>query len=350
MNVTHDLSADQYLVTHAVGPNQSGIRLDAFLKDRYRKRSREILKKAIESGAITLRRSQGPHVAVGRLKPSYQLLAGDEVLVLSERRPEPEVSFDYRVVFEDQWLFVIDKPANLPVHPAGRYFFNTLLIHLKTQGHKNPLNLEREYFLVHRIDKETSGILVLVKDKAVCTSLTRQFAARTTEKRYFAVTHGISPEEFKIDLGMKRSTLPIPGLKRKNTDSAIGLKMVLCPEAEGGQSALTSFKRLETSGNYSLVECTPKTGRQHQIRLHLEAAGHPIVGDKLYGIPENEALRFFDRQNLSAEAEAKLLLPRHALHSAGITFEHPISRERLTFRSALPQDLRKFLDAQKPAS
>src|SRR5690606_1604445 len=88
---------DSYLMTHEVGPNQNGIRLDAFLKDRYRKRSREALKRVIDSGAITVRRTQGPHLQVGRLKPSFQLIAGDEVLVLSERKPEPEVNFDYRV-------------------------------------------------------------------------------------------------------------------------------------------------------------------------------------------------------------------------------------------------------------
>ncbi|MBY0471369.1 RluA family pseudouridine synthase [bacterium] len=334
-NVRQDLSENTYLVTYDVGPNQTGMRLDAFLKDHYRKRSREALKRAIDSGSILVQRNQGPHVTVGKLKPSLQLLAGDEVMVVSEKKPEPAVCFDYKILFEDDHLYVIEKPANLPVHPAGRYFFNTLLIHLRTEGHRNPLRANQEYYLVHRIDKETSGILVLAKTKEACTDITRQFAERQTEKTYLAITHGVTPEEFTVDLAMRRSTTSI-----------IGLKMTTAPESEGGQSASTGFKRLEVAGDFSLVECYPKTGRQHQIRVHLDAKGHPIVGDKLYGRPEGEAVNFYDRVHLTPEAEAKLLLPRHALHAHKIRFTHPITRKLQEFVSPLPQDLRDFLSAQ----
>jgi 23S rRNA pseudouridine1911/1915/1917 synthase len=329
-------SSDQYLVTHEVGPNQHGIRLDAFLKDRYRKRSREALKRAIDSGAIQVERRGGPHLTVGRLKPSSQLIPGDVVGVLSERKPEPEVNFDYRLLHEDDALFVIDKPANLPVHPAGRYFFNTLLIHLKTQGHQDPLRAEREYFLVHRIDKETSGILVLTKDRDVCTALTRQFAERKTEKRYYAVVKGHCPDEFEVDapIGRKRN-------------SKVELMMDVVPEAEGGQHAYTRFRRLETAGDYSLVECFPKTGRQHQIRVHLWHAGHAIVGDKLYGIDPEIALSYANRQYLTPEAEARLILPRHALHSCALAFEDPRDGKRVEFTCPLPPDLRAFLDRER---
>lgn len=112
---------------------------------------------------------------------------------------------------------------------------------------------------------------------------------------------------------------------------------------EGGQASLTEFKRISTHGEYSLVECFPKTGRQHQIRIHLEAAGHPIVGDKLYGMPEEEAVRFYERRHLTAEAEAKLLLPRHALHAASIHFKHPTTGKMMDFNSPLPGDLVAFL-------
>jgi 23S rRNA pseudouridine1911/1915/1917 synthase len=338
MGITREFTPEShYLVTHRVDRGQTGIRLDAFLKERYRKRSRETLKRAIDSGAITIQRNQGPHLSVGKLKPSSQLIAGDEVQVLTERREEPKVDFNYKILFEDDVLFIIHKPANLPVHPAGRYFFNTLLVHLRTEGHRKPLYADREYFLVHRIDKETSGILVLAKDKEVCAHLTKQFAERKTEKRYLAIAKGETPEQFEIDQAMKRST-----------NSVIELKMMLAPEAEGGQSALTRFKRLAVYenqyGKFSLVECFPKTGRQHQIRVHLEAAGHPIAGDKLYGIPEDEALRFYERQHLSAEAKAKIILPRHALHAAGIRFTHPLTGKLMDIASELPEDLMRFLE------
>jgi len=332
MNVTHSLTSDHYLVTHSVGHGQQGIRLDAFLKERYSRRSREQIKRAIDSGAVTLKREQSPHLSVGKLKPSSQLIPGDEVLVLSERKPEPEVNFNYRILFEDDVLFVIEKPANLPVHPSGRFFFNTLLIHLKTEGHKNPLKSEREYFLVHRIDRETSGVLVLAKTREACADLTRQFAERKTEKTYLAIVRGVAPETFEVDQPMCRAT-----------KSLISLKMAVTPEDEGGQQAFTAFKRLEVHGGYSLVECYPKTGRQHQIRVHLDHAGFPIVGDKLYGLPESEAFRFYDRKHLTPEAEARLLLPRHALHAAGIRFRHPVSGKMIDFRCELPEDLKGFL-------
>jgi 23S rRNA pseudouridine1911/1915/1917 synthase len=341
-------STEHYVVYHEVGHNQAGIRLDAFLKERYRKRSRESLKAAIESGAIRVERNGGPHLQLGRLKPASQLLVGDRVLVDSERKPEPEVDFNYHVLFEDDVLFVIHKPANLPVHPAGRYFFNTLLVHLKTEGLRNPLNAEREFFLVHRIDKETSGILVLTKDREVCTDLTRQFAERKTRKRYLAVVRGIpAQQEFVVDVSLRRALRSRVELKMEVVPPGVPED---APDTIRGQTALTSFRVLETAGDFALVECFPKTGRQHQIRVHLEHAGHPIVGDKLYGIDEEEAARFFERKFLSPEAEAKLLLPRHALHSCLLGFTHPRTGKEVTFESPLPPDLRAFLDRQRHSS
>lgn len=335
-------SENQYTLLHEVGPNQHGIRLDLFLKRFYVSRSRELLKKEIGNGSVSVRRNQGSHLKLGRLKPSSQLIPGDQVTLLRERMPEPEVSFDYRVLFEDDSLFVIEKPANLPVHPAGRYFFNTLIVHLKTQGHQTPLKMDKEFFLVHRIDKETSGVLVLAKTREVCTHLIKQFAKRTTEKLYLAIVLGTTPEKFTVDRPIRRAL-----------HSAIRLKMEAVPEGaeggvEGGMTALTDFKRLTMVNGFSLLECRPKTGRQHQIRVHLDFAGFPIVGDKLYGRPEEEALRFFERKLLTPEAEAKLLLPRHALHAAALSFEHPASGTRMTFNSELPEDMRKLFMA--PAS
>ncbi len=335
MNITRSLTSDQYLVTHSVGPNQHGIRLDAFLKERYQRRSREQLKKAIDSGVVSVQRNQGPHLQAGRPKPSSQLVPGDEVLVLTERRPEPTVRFDYKILHEDEVLFVIDKPPNLPVHPAGRYFFNTLLVHLKTRGHQDPLRSEKDYFLAHRIDKETSGILVLTKTKESCTSITKQFSERTTQKRYLAIVHGVCPPEFSIELPLRRAV-----------QSLIEIKMMTASEAEGGMPSFTRFKRLSVWGDFSLVECYPKTGRQHQIRVHLEAAGYPIVGDKLYGLPESEAVRFYERKHLTPEAEAKLLLPRHALHAAGIRFRHPLTHREMEFSAPFPSELQEFLNSQ----
>jgi 23S rRNA pseudouridine1911/1915/1917 synthase len=370
MDVTHSLFADKLVVSHTVTPKADGERLDAFLKRYYRKRSREQIKRAIESGAVEVLRT-GLHHSVGRLKPSSQLLSGDQIIVTSPRKPEPEVSFDYKVLFEDDVLLVIEKPGNLPVHPAGRFYFNTLLIHLRTAGFTRPMSADREFYLVHRIDRETSGILVLAKERTVATHLIRQFADRKTEKFYLAIARGRpEQEEFVSELPLGRSK-----------DSPIKLKMGVVPESAGGQSALTSFCTLKTverpRGPFSLIACFPKTGRQHQIRVHLAEAGHPIVGDKLYSISDFHALTLFQPEDparvkhnpipetfnddfethvevetdtyfsvprqLTPEMEARLILPRHALHAAGIRFQHPNTGEMLEFRSRLPKDLREFL-------
>jgi 23S rRNA pseudouridine1911/1915/1917 synthase len=201
------------------------------------------------------------------------------------------------------------------------------------------LKLEHEYFLPHRIDKETSGVLLLTKDKESCADLVEQFAERSTEKRYLAITKGITPETFTVDAPLKRTTL-----------SEIELKMMVAPVASGGQPSLTEFRRLSVHGDFSLVECLPHTGRQHQIRVHLESAGHPIVGDKLYGMPEDEALRFYERKHLTPEAEARLILPRHALHAAQLRCTCPRTGKRMEFEAPLPPDLQAFLDLQDAKS
>jgi 23S rRNA pseudouridine1911/1915/1917 synthase len=341
MKISSTLNPDSYQVTHYVDDGYSGMRLDHFLKQRYSRRSRAQIQRAIDAGVITIRRQQGAHLHVGKLKPSSPLVGGDEVLVLSERKPEPEVCFDYKVIHEDENLLVIDKPANLPVHPAGSYFFNTLLVHLRTRdqskqrGQPIELKAEREFYLVHRIDKETSGVLVLAKTREICAGLTAQFAERLTEKTYLAVVKGTPPAEFEVDLAMKR-----------DSESLIKLKMKPAPVEEGGYTAHTRFKRLEQRGGFALLECYPRTGRQHQIRVHLAASGYPIVGDKLYGIPEREAFRFYERRNLSPEALAELILPRHALHAHRLAFEHPITGKRMEYSSPLPQDLSNFLSGQ----
>jgi 23S rRNA pseudouridine1911/1915/1917 synthase len=333
MKFTSRLSEDSYQVTHYVDDGYAGMRLDQFLKERYSRRSRAQIQKAIDAGVITIRRGQGAHLTVGRLKPSSPLVGGDEVLVLSERKPEPPVCFDYKIIHEDESLLVIDKPANLPVHPAGSYFFNTLLIHLRTHGHRtNEISNAREYFLVHRIDKETSGVLVLTKTRETCARMTAQFAERLTSKVYLALVRGNPPEKFESNEALKR-----------DPNSKIKLKMMPATAADGGYPALTSFRKLEQRGDFALLECHPKTGRQHQIRIHLAHAGFPIVGDKLYGISEEEAFRFYERRNLSPEALAQLILPRHALHAHRIGFDHPTTGQRLEFASPLPRDLADFL-------
>lgn len=384
----------------------NGMRLDRFLMDRYRRRSREQLKRAIEIGAITVVR-EGAHQPAGRMKASFTLQDNDIVRVLSRRRPEPPVDFDYQILFEDDDILVVNKPANLPVHPAGKFFFHTLLIHLKTRGFQNSLESERTLFLVHRIDKETSGVLLLAKSKEACHHLTDQFKYRKTDKYYLAIAKG-EPKVPAFDVDQ-----PIG----KVQGSRVGLKMFPITEEEGGQMALTHFEKVETrigpQGTFTLMACFPRTGRQHQIRVHAEFAGIPLVGDKIYGLSDDEVIALLDRHHEDvrssaspeplesenefmeedlieekpeftdegdadlvtekmhtlddavdasrknskhfeipgptstsyAEIEARLLLPRHALHAAGLRFTHPRTEKLMVFESNLPKDLRMFFES-----
>ncbi len=383
-NVTKTLIGNNYLVRYTVTHAQSGVRLDRFLMPRYKKRSREQIKKAIDSGAITIERLGGRHLNLGKIKPSTPLLKGDIVNVLSTRSKEPEVNFNYQVMFEDDDLIVINKPPNLPVHPAGRYFFNTLLIHLKTRGFTSESNSEKDYYLVHRIDKETSGILLLAKTRESCNLLTAQFRNRETDKYYLAIVRG-QPQQESFD---------VTDAIGKRKGAAIGLKMYSVPESEGGLSALTHFEKVETRGAYTLMACFPRTGRQHQIRVHADLAGLPLVGDKLYGMSEEDCLVLLDyhadlrtfvtqeddsedsnsnvesndddevidtpddeelvselpKSDRYLEIERSLLIPRHALHAAGLRFRHPRTGAEMVFESGLPDDLRAFFEAidEKP--
>ena len=314
-----------YRITHFVEPKSSGQRLDHFLMGIYPRRSRAALQRAIAQRAVVLIRRQGEAPLI--LRASSLLCRNDEITVKSMRRPEPPVNFDYRIIFEDSCLLVINKPSPLPVHPAGRYFYHTLLTQLEMtlthrRGHPGP-----HFYLPHRIDKETSGVLVLAKTKVACADLTEQFACRSPRKTYLAIVHGSPPSPFNVDLPLRRCPI-----------SPVELKMAPAP-AGLGQTAHTSFRSIQSWANHTLVECMPLTGRQHQIRVHLEAAGYPIVGDKLYGIEPEKARRLFEEPGKEV-----LELPRHALHAHRLQLQHPHTRETLTFEADLPEDLVTYLE------
>lgn len=324
--------AETVVFRFPVEREHGGLRLDRFLKLQYKRRSRENLKRAIENGIIEVCRTQGAHVALGRLKPSFQVLEGDEVHVTAPKKAEPPVNKNFKVLFEDASLYVIDKPPLLPVHPAGSYMFNTLLMELRSRG--------LDYYLAHRIDKETSGVLVLTKTKEACAALIRQFSERLTRKVYIAIVHGHpSAKHFEVDAPMAR-----------DMHSPIGLKMFVKTEEEGGQASFTSFDVLKSfttaRGAFSVVRCHPKTGRQHQIRVHLNHVGHPLVGDKLYGLDEHHALKLFDgefrERGIPSEIQQALILPRHALHAEEIEITHPDTGEAMTITSPIPDDLKAF--------
>lgn len=323
-----ELIDDVLVVSHLVDDENHGARADQFLQKHYKHFSRNQLQKLIASGRILiLDRS-------ARLKPATKLLAGQVIQVQTKQNilVEPKVNFDYKILFEDDAVLVVDKPGNLPVHPAGKFLFHTLLMNLR-QERADWVKQGNDFYLIHRIDRETSGVLLLAKTQAAAGILVKQFRERATAKKYLAICHGtVKQDRFTVEAEIGPAT-----------NSAIRLKMAAYPQGSGHLAAHTSFKVLKRTSKVSLLECELFTGRQHQIRVHLDYVGHAIVGDKLYGQEEQVFLNYIqDRENLTKMGVATL--PRHALHSCSLQFEHPISAKTLTIESALPNDMQNLMN------
>ena len=238
---------------------------------------------------------------------------------------EPEVDGGITILHEDEWFIAVNKTGNLPVHPSGRYFNHTLTAILEDR-------YESKVYPAHRIDRETSGVILLAFDGKSAGTLSESLAKGS--KEYLALVHGnFSDEELIVDLPLGR-----------DRESAVGKKRKAWPG--GIEKALTRFRKILTAGDVSLVRCFPETGRLHQIRAHLLAAGYPIVGDKLYGRDENAFLKFI-KQGFTHELEEKLILPRCALHAAKLVFLHPQTKKEMVIRAPLPKIFADFIRARK---
>lgn len=317
-----ELIDGKFIVTLTVDDSHDGWRADAYLKRQYPHFSRNKLQGLIDEGRIV---TEGK-----RLKASTTLRPGDLIRVITEQTEEPPVDLSYGTLFEDDHILVIDKPGNLPVHPAGKFLFHSLLMMLRKER-------GRVYHLIHRLDRETSGVLLLAKDPETAGMLVREFRERRTEKRYWAVCQGHPKEDrFTIDADLGSAV-----------GSEIRLKMQAFPKGKGEMDALTHFtvlRRAERAtgengaGPVSLIDCRLETGRQHQIRVHLAHAGHPIVGDKLYGAGDRAFLDHINRAQWADE-----IPERHALHSRFLKFYHERGGRWLEIESPLPEDMNRLL-------
>ena len=296
-----------------VPPEKAGRRLDQFLVDHLDRLSRARVQRLLDAGGHRVSRADGT-----KLRASSLLVAGEELVVVRPRVAEPDAPLDFGVIHEDDALLVVDKPAGLPTHPAGRYYKHTLTSLLRERyGAGYARNC-------HRLDRETSGLVVCAKTRDAEVIVKMQFERREVRKTYVALVHGAPREDaFRIDLPIvhARSRGPLPNRVEVRDE---------------GLPSVTDVKVLRRGERFSLVEARPLTGRQHQIRVHLAAAGHPVVGDKLY--PDARALVDFQRDGLTPALLARLVLPRQALHAARIELRHPTSRERVTYEAPLPGD------------
>lgn len=272
-------------------------------------------------------------IAAGRLsvagrlaQPGQRVRRGERVAFLRPHR-EPWVDPHYVVRYADEHLLVVDKPAHLPCHGDGAFLRHTL-IHMLRESFGDGLHL------VHRLDRETSGLLAVARTGPARLGLLQQFQAGTIDKSYLAVVQGRVPFSFVATGAIGRCPRSSISLRRA----------VLSERHPGARPACTVF-HIMRAGAASLLRCFPKTGRTHQIRVHLEHAGHPVLGDKLYGRPDREYLAFVERVRRSGDA-ARASDPsqpgRQLLHASELRLRHPLHGQEMHFDSPLPDDMQPW--------
>jgi len=306
---------------------QDPLRVDKFLMNFIENATRNKIQAAAKEGNIWV--NQNP------VKSNYKVKAGDKVQVMFEHPPYENLlvpeDIPLDIVYEDEVLLVVNKPAGIVVHPGhGNYsgtLVNALLYHFKDL----PLNSDSRPGLVHRIDKDTSGLLVVAKTAEAMTHLSRQFFDKTSTREYIALAWGVFSEvSGTIEGHIGRS------LKNR-------LQMDVFEDESFGKPAITHYKVLEDLRYVSLIQCQLETGRTHQIRAHLKHIGHPLFNDERYGGDKILKGTTFTKYKQFVDNCFKLL-PRQALHAKTLGFEHPITKKVLTFNTDLPEDFTACLE------
>ncbi len=324
-----------------VPPELAGQRLDVFLQGQLRRTSRTRTQFIVRNSAFDVNGK--------RMRSNHRMQSDELVLLWRPPWDEDPVPTDVPILWEDDHLFAVDKPALLPVHPTARYHRNTLIKILKDARPGTFVSLG------HRLDRETSGVLMCAKTAEADRALKKRIEARDgVDKTYRAITWGIPDPSLAASLDATvTSTDDGPGAFRFERSLELDptgryrVKMRLGKTVDA-LSASTRFiveaTRTTASGkSYALVRCELETGRQHQIRIHLASLGAPIVGDKLYGPDETLFARGADGE-LTEEDLVLLELPRHALHAARLALTHPVTGAPLIVEAPLPDDLRAFWD------
>jgi 23S rRNA pseudouridine1911/1915/1917 synthase len=308
---------------------QRPLRVDKFLFNFLNGVSRNKVQQAAEAGAI---RVDGKPV-----KSNHRMLPGQTVAVVLSRPPReiellPE-DLNLEVVHQDADFVVVNKPAGMVVHPAYGHYSGTLVNGLMHLFQELPFTSDRDRpGLVHRIDKNTSGLLVVAVNDYAMTHLAKQFFDRSTDRRYTAIVWGnLAADEGTITGNIDRS------LRDRKVRQVV-------PDGARGKHAVTHYKVLERFGFATVVECKLETGRTHQIRVHFQYIGHPLFNDTEYGGDEMRAVPYSPPNFKAFVHNAFVVCPRHALHARTLALDHPKTGERLQFSSPLPEDLQALLD------
>lgn len=326
-----DQESDELFEHHRikVDAGQQPVRIDKFLFDRIANASRSKIQGAIKLGFVQANDQQ--------IKPNYKVRPKDEIVV---SLPEPPRDTDVvpediplNIVFEDDHLLVVNKPAGMVVHPAYQNWSGTLVNALAFHFKNLPEMPDNEGRpgLVHRIDKDTSGLLVIAKTEVAMTGLARQFFDHSIERTYWALIWG-EPGEAKgtVNVHIGRS------LKDRRLTVAF-------PDGEYGQHAITHYEVLKNLRYVSLIKCNLETGRTHQIRAHMKYLGHPLFGDVTYGGDKILKGTQFSKYKAFVDNCFKIM-PRQALHAKSLGFIHPVTKKALQFDSELPEDFTQVLE------
>lgn len=313
----------------SVDPGQSPLRIDKFLSNRIDNASRSRIQAAADAGNI---RVDGKPV-----KPNYKIKPNEEILIVMdfprrELKIIPE-EIPLNIEYEDDQLIVINKPPGLVVHPGHGNYTGTLVNALAWYFKDLPLfnSEDPRPGLVHRIDKDTSGLLVVAKTELAKNKLALQFFEKTTERRYLALVWGsVKEDEGTITGHIGRS------LKNRQV-------FTVFPEGDYGKHAVTHYKVLRRIGYVTLVECRLETGRTHQIRVHMKHINHPLFNDSNYGGDQILRGTTFSKYRQFVQNCFKIL-PRQALHAKTLGFIHPATGEKMLFNSDLPEDMSTAID------
>ena len=308
-------------------PGQSPLRVDKFLMSRIENVTRNKIQQSAKEGSI--------YVNDLIVKSNYKVKGRDRVKVLFAHPPyenllvAEDIAID--IVYEDDILVVINKPPGLVVHPGHGNYSGTLLNGLLHHFEKLPKNLNNRPGLVHRIDKDTSGLLVVAKTEQAMTHLSKQFFDKTSERKYLALVWG----DLKENKGTIEGAI---GRHPKNR-----LQMNVFEDNSEGKEAITHFKVLERFGYVTLIECQLETGRTHQIRAHLKFIGHTLFNDARYGGEKILKGTSFTKYRQFVDNCFKLL-PRQALHAKTLGFIHPKTGEKMQYDSPIPDDFNSAIN------
>lgn len=310
---------------------QQPTRIDKFIMGKVEGATRNKVQNAIEAGFVL--------VNTKRVKANYKVKPGDELVIYSEDDPGnteilPE-QLNLDIVYEDDEVLLINKPDGMVVHPGcGNYdgtLINGVAWHLKEQNPDLDETILPRFGLVHRIDKNTSGLIVMAKTPEASTHLSKQFFDHTVKRRYIALVWG----DVLQDEGTIRAHVGRHQRFRKIMDAY--------PEGDHGKDATTHYKVLERLGYVTLVECILETGRTHQIRVHMKHIGHPLFNDETYGGDRIMKGTVFSKYKMFVEG-CFAICSRHALHAQTLGFTHPKTGEEIFFESELPDDMQEVID------